>query len=111
MGLYMYDSIRKEGDFHTRYHAFTLANEGSDNDYPGEWWSEVYGWNGSDGFLSEHDAFKFLEENYPGRSYMVQQVHWVAETGRMIQRLKPDEERRAHYEANREARANGTYNY
>lgn len=76
--MYRYDSIYTEGYPRKRYHAFILNNEGTTNQYPGEWWGEVFPQWG-DSFLSERDAFEWLEKEFPGQSHAVQEVIWVAE--------------------------------
>lgn len=77
----MYESIYHWGESQKRYHGYLLANEGTSKSWPGEWWSPVYPPWGLDS-VSENMLREWLEENYPNRSWAIQEVIWVAEPSR-----------------------------
>lgn len=73
-----YNSTYGDGDVQKRYHGYVLANEGTENQWPGEFWSPVYPPWGTDS-VSESMLRDWLEENYPNQSWAIQEVVWIAE--------------------------------
>lgn len=73
-----YVSVNHDGDAITRYHGYVLANEGSENRWPGEWWQPVYPPWGRDS-VTENMLVEWLKEQYPNQSWAIQEVVWVAE--------------------------------
>jgi hypothetical protein len=92
-----YDNITQSGDPKKRYICYTLANEGSGPmDWPGEWWSRVYGDYGSGDFTNEWEAWAWLEKEFPGKACAVQEVIWIAEPTKWEERTSAGSKRH-HY--------------
>lgn len=73
-----YEAIIHESDIRKCYHAYVLENEGTKNEWPGEWWGEVFPpWGSSS--VSENMLTEWLQKEYPNRSWAIEEVVWIAQ--------------------------------